>query len=596
MNSIQKLLSKLSFTATLGMILFGITALVYSRSMMIPFHFDDSHAIESNVAMRSLSFLPKIWSDPTTSSIIPENQAYRPLTFTGYCIAWVLGGGSVFVFHVFKVLMHFGTALFLFLIWRELFRKKGWWPTQKIPPDVAAFIPALIFAVHPACVESAAYISATSSLQCSFFYVAAVYVFLKTRERQTIKSILTIVALFAASVMSKQEGITLPAVLFLTTFFLTEGGFDKRLKKSLIESAPYWLAALVLGFIVIQMEPDTNAKSRGNVAPMDYFMTQWRAYLWYMRIWFWPWDLNADNLVFGFSTSFWDDARVIQALIGNLALLSFAYWRRKDFPALLYGLLWYYITIAPASSVVPLAEPVNEHRMYLSYVGFAGGVFVVLAWLFLEALKPALSFRASKVVLGMIFMGLVIGTEVRITVWQNSRNLWEDTVEKNPESGRALNNLALIYMQSREYPKAIDMLSRCEQHWPSYLYCPLNKAVTYMAMHDVPNAETNILRAYSLDTQSTYTNFFMGKFYEEMKSDHDKAISYFQKADSLSGDRNIEAKYNIGVIYVRTGRLTEAKGVLDQIQGLEPNGQFAQILNTEIQKAQMPKAITLQHS
>jgi tetratricopeptide (TPR) repeat protein len=576
--------------------LLAVTFFAHFRGLSIPFHFDDSHSIENNLAVKSLSFLPKIWTDPATSSIIPENRHYRPLTFTTYCFAWVLGGGATWMFHLFKILMHFGVALFLFLIWRDLFSKKGWLPTNKIQPEGAAFAIALIFAIHPACVETANYIAATTSLQCSLFYVAAVYAFLKYRENRTYGRLALVLALFAGSVMTKEEGVTLPAVLFITSFFLEEGSFNKKVIQSIKDTALFWFAALGLGLTVIHMMPETNAKSRGDITPIAYFMTQWRAWLWYMRIWFWPWDLNADNVVFGFSDSFWGDPRVIQALIGNVVLLSFAWWKRKEFPALIYGLLWFYIAIAPASSIVPLAEPVNEHRMYLSYVGFAGGSFAVLAWLLFEGFRPPLSVRAARGLYALIFIGLFIGTQVRITVWQTSQNLWEDTVAKNPASGRALNNLALIYMQNRQYDQALEMLTRCEQTWPNYLYCPLNKAVTYMAMKDVPNAELFIMRAYGLDPQSTYTNYFIGRFYEEMKADHEKAVGYFRKADDLSGSRDLDAKFQIGTIYLKMGKVDDAKAVLSEIITLEPNGNFARDLKQAIDHAQAPKGITLKHT
>src|SRR6185437_15558196 len=114
--------------------------------------------------------------------------------------------------------------------------------------------------------------------------------------------------------------------------------------------------------------------------PWTYFMTQWREYLWYMKLWFWPFHLNADDATTVFSATIMDPL-AIQALIGNLLVILFVWAQRRRFPALFFGMLWFYITISPASSVVPLAEAMNEHQMYLSYVGFIGGTFVVLLWM-----------------------------------------------------------------------------------------------------------------------------------------------------------------------------------------------------------------------
>ena len=34
-----------------------------------------------------------------------------------------------------------------------------------------------------------------------------------------------------------------------------------------------------------------------------------------------------------------------------------------------FGLLWFVIALAPTSSFIPLAEVMNDHRMYFPYVG-----------------------------------------------------------------------------------------------------------------------------------------------------------------------------------------------------------------------------------
>ena len=52
---------------------------------------------------------------------------------------------------------------------------------------------------------------------------------------------------------------------------------------------------------------------------LTYFMTQWRAYLRYMGLLVWPWNFNADNLSFGFSSSILETP-VLAALFANLAL------------------------------------------------------------------------------------------------------------------------------------------------------------------------------------------------------------------------------------------------------------------------------------
>ena len=63
----------------------------YLWSVWGTFHFDDSHSVESNTAIRSVANIPSFWSDARTSSFIPENRVYRPLVYTFYSFCWLVG-------------------------------------------------------------------------------------------------------------------------------------------------------------------------------------------------------------------------------------------------------------------------------------------------------------------------------------------------------------------------------------------------------------------------------------------------------------------------------------------------------------------------
>lgn len=559
--------------------LLATIACVYAPSMSVPFHFDDEHTIHMNESLHHLSGIPKIWTDPTTSSYLPDNRNYRPLKSSVDTVCWTIGNGATWPFHVWKIFMHSVVCLCLFLICRRLWSEPGWYPLEDsaasyLKSEKVALVLAFVFAIHPAMTEIVTYISASSSLQCSMFYLLAFVSYLEWRTDRKSKYLVFSLLAYFASCMSKEEGITFPAVVVLTELFLAPGTWGRKVKEAARLSLPFWIAFAGLIAFMLHMVPDTNAKSRGNVPPMEYFMTQWRAWLWYMRLWFWPWDLNADNVEFGFSKSFFD-AQVIQAFIGNALLLGAAFLYRKRFPAFLFGLLWFYITISPASSVLPLAEPVNEHRMYLSYVGFAGGVVVVLVWLLYEALSPKLSLRQSMALLSIIAVGAVVGTVNRIGVWQTAENLWADTVVKNPSSGRAQNNLALIYMQRGQYPRAIELLDQCEHSWPYYSYCPLNKGIIGLATHNVDLAEKGLTRSLALDPESPWVNFQLGRFFNEMKKDTARSIVYFSKADALTGNRYLEAKDWIARIYLEKGDKDQARSIASEILKYQPSNRSA---------------------
>ena len=303
------------------------------------------------------------------------------------------------------------------------------------------------------------------------------------------------------------------------------------------------------------MHPTEGNLSRGNASSWSYFLTQWKAYLWYMRLWFWPRDLNADYATLTFSQTFFE-LGVALAGLGNLALIGLSWRLRRKTPALLFGLIWFYVTISPASSVVVLAEAMNEHRMYLAYFGFAGAVYSVFLLCAKSLLNsPRLRWGGGLAYI-LVLLVLAVSTQVRNRVWANDESLWQDTVEKNPTSGRALNNLALVYMERSDYKKAIEYFEQCQTYWDTYLYCPLNLGISHFALGEIAKSQGDpktaeaeyrkalegFERAYRLNPESVHTNFFLGRMSQDLKMDYAQAIRYYVRSIELTGGRYTDVK------------------------------------------------------
>lgn len=596
------------------LVLLLVVAASYLWSLHGTFHFDDSHSVENNMAIRSLKNIPEIWKDAATSSMIPENRNYRPLMFTFFTFAWAAGGGATWPFHLLKLIMLTLMGLGVFAVWRRLFSEPGWLGqplTIQLPfrrevypldPLLTAFALALIFVIHPAGAECAIYISSTSSLQAAMFYVWAFWSYLQFRDGQILgadakanrRHLGLSLFLYFCSVASKEEGITLPAVVLLTEVYLGQGAVISRLRNSMRRVLPYVGLGIALTVWMYLLRSVSGGESRGEVTAWNYFMTQWRAYLWYMRTWFWPFDLNADNVTFGFSSSIREGA-VIQAAIGNLLLLSVAWLLRQRFPAFLFGLLWFYITISPASSIIPLAEPVNERRMYLAYVGFAGGtlplVFALLRWLFPEIKREV---RLGWVAV-LVCFGLYVGTLSRNRVWLNPENLWTDTVEKNPTSGRAQNNLALVFMGRGQYLEAIKLLETCERNWTAYAYCPINRAIALEALHRNNEAELAFQRGLQLGPRNVHANFHYAVFLEEVKKDCRAAAPYYKAAVDITGGRYPAADSRLAGCYAQLGMRDQSTTSFQRASEAEPDNDqtLFQWGFAEHRAGRLPEALTI---
>lgn len=539
----------------LTLLLFLAVFLSLIQSYQVGYVFDDSHSVQKNLAIQSNSLthsfeqLGQIWTNVKTSSILPENRIYRPMTFTFYSFAWLLGGGQPWAFHIFKVLAHFIFCWMFFLCWQILYQKLL--PQyQSKTTTLLAWVTALFLAVHPATVECSTYIAASTSLWAAMFYSVGYYFFLRAIvNKKANKKTLLSLFFFVAAFFSKEEAITFPAII-LASYILV---YPELLRKPAWYSSSkkillYTLTAVSLGLVFYFHRNPDLVRSQGNVPPLEYFMTQWRAYLWYIKTVFWPVDLNADNLVFGFSHSI-RELPVIRALGLNLLLVAFAIWSRKLYPTLLFGLAWFYITLSPASSIIPLSEPINEHRMYLAYFGLIGGIAPVIYswWISLRQQLPRPQ-KLGAILLTTLFVILFTCTLQRVHIWTDEELLWRDTIAKNPESGRAYNNLANILMARSKYPDALAALNQCEKFWTQYVYCPVNKGIIYQVLNRPAEAKISFEKAIQLDPLNIYANFYLAKYYYEIEKNSSLAAPYFLKTLSLTNGQFPEAQRYLELI------------------------------------------------
>ena len=145
----------------------------YANHFHNSFHFDDSHTVENNAAIREVRNIPMFFRDATTFSSLPSNQSYRPLVSTLLAIDYRLGGLQPFWFHLsIFVLFVALTLLVAFVIHRLLERTatssaNGW----------IALAAAAWYGLHPANADTVNYIIASSEVISTLGIVASFAVY-----------------------------------------------------------------------------------------------------------------------------------------------------------------------------------------------------------------------------------------------------------------------------------------------------------------------------------------------------------------------------------------------------------------------------------
>ena len=120
-------------------------------------------------------------------------------------------------FHVLNILIHAVAGILIFLVIRRLLEWAGVEASSRTP---FAVFGALLFLLHPLQAESVAYISGRSDALCGLFGSASFAAFLYRRSPAiSWPGVASVVLLFAAALLTKEQAVVLPVLFVLTDFW-----------------------------------------------------------------------------------------------------------------------------------------------------------------------------------------------------------------------------------------------------------------------------------------------------------------------------------------------------------------------------------------
>jgi uncharacterized protein (TIGR02996 family) len=546
--------------------------LAYANSFGNGFHFDDFHTVTDNPAVRSLKNVPRFFTDTATFSVLPANRTYRPIVSTSLAVDYALGRGYV------PAWFHLSTfLLFLLLVWLlvELYGLIY----GRTEPESATFYLALAgaawFGLHPAMAETVNYVIQRGDLYCTLGCVAALVLYARyPQQRRWGLYLLPLV--FA--MLSKPPAAVFPVLLFAYVFFFEAE--EDRWRRSAVAVVPSVVVVAAMLALQSAMTPKTFAPSI--LSPWDYRLVQPYVWLRYVGALFLPLHLNVDSDL-GTIGDIWDP-RAIAGLIFVAAMLG-AIWftaRRRRLYPLAYGLIWFVATELP-TSLYPLSEVENDHRMFFAFVGLILAV-AWAGWLLLQRVKASLPLATwLKPVAAMLVLfalsGYAYGVHVRNKVWHDEDSLWLDDVQKSPHNGRGLMIYGLTLMNKGAYPQALDYFTRALQYTPNYPALEINLGIVNGAMADQGDpgrsavAEQHFLRAISLAPNDDTTHSFYGRWLKE-HGRTTEAIAQLKEAIAVNPARLLPREQLIDA-YGRAGDGVSAKQAAAALLAIAPDDSIA---------------------
>lgn len=553
-NNSNKISSKASdstvknITIALAFVVFGMLLYAYADHFHNPFHFDDDHTICSNKYIRDISNFSNYWTDATTFSSLPANQAYRPGVTTLNAIdfwfeqnfppsaekikqwkeekvvpnsSWNFIDGKLqdpdpYYYHIDIIITYIILGILLFFMFNKIFSIS----LQHRWNSLFALFATAFFMLHTANVETITYIISRSDSFSTLMIVLAMvmYLYKPTWRKFYIYVIPIIIGFFV-----KEPTIMFAPILLIFILLFEEkisfasifnGEKTKQGLYTFLKTLPLFVLAVVLFAWSMHKTPTTWTSGAGTsfADRMDYFQTQAFVVVHYFNNFFLPFNLSADT-DWKLIKNFFDDRILIGIVfVATLIIIAFITSKKEKYRPISFGISWFFIALIPTSSIFPFAEVLNDHRTFFPYIGLTMAAIWPLALLItkheekivnntpLTLLTIAIPF--------IILFAHVKGVRTRVEVWSSGETLWHDVAIKSPGNGRGLMNYGNALMGKGDYEGAREYYNKAKVLYPYYSYIYVNLGVLNAATGNPAEAESNYKYALQLDNKNPESYYY----------------------------------------------------------------------------------------
>ena len=398
-----------------------ITFAMFANTLSGGFVYDDNRQILLNPLIQD----PKLFGEAITSDVwafkgdgtLAASNYWRP-TFTAWSILnFALFGANPFGWHLLNVLLHIAVVLLAYIFVRQLGVS-----------EVAAFVIAALFSIHPVHSESVAWISGSPDILLALFLIASWSMLIRLTHGRRQADLLGSLVLYLLALGSKETAIfAIPVYFVLLRFGPAEGKRGSPLSTTFVFAAcaaVYFAARyFVLGAF---SHPVVDATG---VAPAIKSVPMVAAF--YLRQIVAPYEIGEN---------YWlrpaDTIGVWNSFVPMVAVLvvAFIIWKlavRSRVAAV--GATIFAATLLPALNIAmfPSEQIVHDRYLYLPLLGFliaaAAGVEMIG-----ERLGQAKNLVTAAIV---ILAGFYAFQTFRSNaVWHDGLTLWEHNTRIDPAS------------------------------------------------------------------------------------------------------------------------------------------------------------------
>jgi tetratricopeptide (TPR) repeat protein len=536
--------------------------LAYSNSFRGGFFWGDFGSIPENPTIRHLWPIWRPLSPPHADQIaFGLTVEGRPILNLSLAINYALGGYNVWGYHALNLTVHLLAGLTLFgIVRRTLLQLQqesrvllGPAPITSGPTlrdrfgaaaNELALAVAVLWTVHPLQTESVTYIIQRAESIMGLFYLLTLYCFIRGAESRRAWLWYSLsVAACALGMATKEVMMTAPVMVMLyDRAFLARSlpeAWRRHGRLYLALGSTWILQGVVLaagGNIATALK---NARHVG-LTQWEYLATQPGVILYYLRLAVWPSPLR---LVYQWPIAKTWMSIVPPVIVVGILLLAVAWvWRRN--PAWGFVGVWFFLILAPSSSLMPGTDALAEHRMYLP---LAAVVVLVVIGLY------SLTGRQSLALVGALAIGLGFLT------WRRNQDYRCDPHH----------NLAVALQKAGRLQEAIAEYELALPAESNNVWFHYNFGTALQQVGRPAEAIDQWQQAIGIKPDYAEAHNNLGSALAQMGR-LDEAVQHYQLAVRAKPDF-VDAYYDLGNAMVRMGRAQEAVTCYEQAVRLKPD-------------------------
>jgi len=538
--------------------LVAVVFVLYINTLQNGYVLDDEIMVKSNtIVAKGLAGVGELLSTPHMRGyLIVPNDDYRPLSLVMFAIERQFFGPGPMSHHFFNIVVFAGCVLMLFLFLHQFLGGAK---------PIAAFVGALIFAVHPIHTEVVANIKSRDELLCFFFGFLALNIFMNyMRSGKPLQLAFGMFSLFLAF-LSKENVITFIGVVPLL-FFVYQAADRKRAAVITGSTVLVSIVFIVMSRLILHAY---HANESSSIEFIDNALVNAPSFMSriataisisgrYLKLLFVPYPLVCNYSYNSIPFASFADPVVLASMLAYAAMIGFAITRllkvRKDPWA--FAILYFLMTISLFTNLFMLiGAEMGERFLFMASAGVCMAVaFAADKWLISPANANSIKgLLSGKVILPLLILAIAFGSMSfsRNYDWKDNPSLYRADVEKSPNDAR------LAYYMGT---------SLAEDQYASETDTAKQKEIDREAL-------VHLKRSLSIYSKFAEANAELGRVYDRLQI-YDSAEHFDKEAVRINPTHTV-ALNNLGSVYLATGRYAQAAETYRQAIATNPNFQLA---------------------